>query len=168
VEDKMTGSNEIEATNQDQELVSTPPSRRIGGFLIFVVVVMILNLIRNSLYFLASLSFVLRRAQWEYFTNPESAHYHPFWKTNLILDAASNAVIVGLSFMTIFAFFRKKRTFPFLAIITTITIFLLALIGHYFDGLIPAVTITADYAKEGSNMIFRALSLGICMVLPKV
>ncbi len=157
----MTLSSETETTNSEQKLIAPLPHRKIGGFLIFIVVVMILNLIRNSLYFLASLAVVTRKAQWEKFTNPESSNYHSYWKSVLILDVVSNAIIVILITITIIAFFRKRRTFPIIAIFTTIVIFLLAFIGHYFEGFIPAIAHTATYAKDGDNMMIRVLALGI-------
>ena len=93
------------------------------------------------------------------FTNPDSATYHPYWKTILIIDLIANGMIAMLTILTVIVFFGKKRIFPIIAIILNIIIFLLILIGHFYMGLIPAITSTTTYANEGANIPLRVFAL---------
>jgi len=136
-----------------------PP--KIRGALILVAALMIYNLIQYLGSFFGALASFIRSPLWERYTNPASPRYHPQWKLVIICDAISSTLILFWSVIALVLFFRKKRVFPVLMAASLPIIFLLALGSHYLGGLIPAVAESAIYAKQGTTLIIRFISLNI-------
>ncbi|HEX8130235.1 MAG TPA: DUF2569 domain-containing protein [Pyrinomonadaceae bacterium] len=152
---------ETAALDPPREGVRGARDTGIGGLLIFIAIGLFLSLIQNSTYFLASMSPVVRGDVWETLTNPASTAYHPNWKLVLVYEFAASLLFLLLNLVALVLFFQKKRSFPKFIVAAIPAIFILALVGHYLSGSIPAVAESAMYAAQGRTLIFRFVALHI-------
>jgi hypothetical protein len=53
---------------------------------------------------------------WTVLTTPGTEAYHPLWAPIIIGETVANLLLIGLSLVNLYLFFRKRRTFPRMAI----------------------------------------------------
>ncbi len=153
--------------SSNDAISSAPPTLsdsltpRIGGILILIAIGLFLSLIQNLGHFTGSIAPLLRRAVWRRLTTPGSPAYHPYWKSVLLFEAVTSAVILLANAIAIVLFFRKERAFPKLIVIAIPIIFILIVIGHYISGLIPVISESEAYAREGRLLILRFVALHV-------
>jgi hypothetical protein len=124
---------------QSQETTGEKRPERIGGWLIFVAIGLVISLLQNVTYFLGSIALITRKSIWERLTDPKSVAYHPAWKGLLIFDAVTSSLILFATIALLWFFFRKRRIFPKLAAVLIPLIFFTGLAGYFLSGVIPAV-----------------------------
>lgn len=158
-------SDKPENDQSDRDVAGSIPAsskpQRIGGVLIFVAIGLVLSAIQSTTSFMSSLTLFLQAEIWQGLTVPGSTAYHPYWKSVLLFELASNAVILGLNGVALVLFFRKHRAFPKLIVLSIPFIFILILVGYYLSGLIPAVAESPEHEKGKAALIVRFIALHI-------
>jgi Protein of unknown function (DUF2569) len=145
----------------NQDAVSDGKPQRIGGLLILIMIGLFLSLIQNSRNFLGSVVPIFRTPLWDSLTNPESTDYHHYWTAVLIYDAATSSLILIMNIVMLWLFFRKKRVFPKLIVVSIPLMFVIFLAGYFLSGVIPAVAESKEYAKQGQDLIVRFVGVHI-------
>ncbi|HUQ30864.1 MAG TPA: DUF2569 domain-containing protein [Pyrinomonadaceae bacterium] len=152
---------EVPGQSQHQIVTSAGNPLPIGGVLVLVAIGLVISLIQNVLSYVASLRAVLDSSIWETVTDPNSPAYHPYWKPALLYEAVTGPILIFLNAAALWFFFRKKRVFPKLVVISIPLFFALMLIGYYLSGFIPAIAESSNYAKQGHQLIVRFIAMHI-------
>jgi hypothetical protein len=143
------------------KLPKGPASPEIRGALILVAVVLILGLLQNLSSFLAAIAPIIGSRLWERYTNPGSPRFHPQWKLAIVYDAISSTLIFLWNIAILVLFFRMNKRFPVLIAASLPILFLLIFGSYYLGGLIPAVAESAAYARQGTALIIKFITLNI-------
>jgi hypothetical protein len=146
---------------QRQVVTSAAKPLPIGGVLILVAISLVVGLVQNVLSYAASLRAVLDSSIWEAVTDPDSPAYHPYWKPVLLYEVVTGPVLIFLNAAAAWFFFRKKRIFPKLVVISIPLFFAIMLIGYYLSGFIPAFAESPDHARHGQQLIVRFIGMHI-------
>ena len=136
-----------------------PP--KIGGWLIVVAIGLVLSLFQNLSYMSTEIAPILRPGVWTRLTDTRSPVYDPYWKPVIIFDSASACFYVLANVIAILLFFGKRRLFPKLTVALIPTIFVLALVGYYLAGLIPAVANNPAHSLQEQALIVRFIALHV-------
>ena len=142
------------ATNKNRPL-------GIGGLLIVIAFGLCLSALQNLAYFLGSLAPFIRRSLWDTLTDPQSVRYHPHWKGFLIYQAVVSFSFVAANILTLVLFFQRRRVFPRVIVFLIPVLFLLGVVAHFWSGLIPAVSASAEYGKEGHELVVKFIALHV-------
>ena len=134
---------------------------KIRGALILVAFCLFIGLFQSLAYFLSTIAPFIRNQLWERYTNPSSPQFHPQWKLVIICDAVIATSIFFWNIAMLVFFLRRKKSFPVLVSASLPIIFLLFVASHYLGGIIPKVAESAEYAKVGTALIFKFISLNI-------
>lgn len=134
---------------------------KIGGLLIVIAVALCLSALQNLAFFLGSVAPILRRSLWDPLTDPQSLRYHPQWKAFLIYQAVVSFCFAAANILTLVLFFQRRRLFPRVIVFLIPVLFLLGLVTHFWSGLIPAVSASTEYGKEGHAFIVKFIGLHV-------
>ena len=126
-----------------------------------VAIGLVVSLFQNVSNLLAEAPAIVRPGIWSRLTDASSPAYHPYWKPVLIFDIVAACFYVVANVIALVLFFGKRRLFPKLTVVLIPTIFLLAFVGYYLEGFIPAFANNAAYATEGHALIVKFIALHV-------
>lgn len=141
------------------ENVRTAPLK-IGGFLIFVAIGLVISFIQN-LAGLGSSLIPFRGEVWERLTTPGFSAYHLYWKPAIFFGIISASVTLALTAISLLLFFRKHRFFPTFVVVAIPVIFVLMVAGYYLEGLVPAIAASPAYTKEWHTLIIKLVAMHV-------
>jgi len=156
----QTQDSTIEPQEMNGDEKASPEPLKIRGFLIFVAIGLFMSLIGN-LQNLGWSILPFRGEVWEKLTTPGFDSYHPNWKQALLFGVTSASVIFVFNIIMLVLFFRKHRFFPTFIVVAIPVIFVLLLVGHYLDGLVPAIAASQEYSKGTHQLIVRFIALHV-------
>ena len=106
---------------------------------------------------------IFSEGHWETLTAPTSSAYHPYWAPLLIFETVGNVLLVVLTLVAAYFFFRKLRYAP--RIMIAWLAFILAFIATDFfvADLVPAVAAQND--TESARELVRA-AIGAAIWIP--
>jgi Protein of unknown function (DUF2569) len=126
----------------------------IGGWLILPLLGLILGPLRLIYMIYEDMWPIFSSDYWEDLTSPESASYHPLWRSVLIFEVAGNLAIFLLVLAALFTFLKKSRKAPRLVIMWLFLGLVFAAADFYFKGYIPGAR--EQYDLMPSLEIWRA------------
>jgi hypothetical protein len=108
-----------------------------------------------------SLAPIIRRSLWDPLTDPQSVRYHPHWKAFLIYQAVVSACSLAANIVVLVLLFKRRRVFPRVIVFLIPILFLLSFVAHFWSGLIPAVSASTEYGKEGHALVLKFIALHV-------
>ena len=127
----------------DFPAAADPKLTGIGGWLILVAVGLCASPLKITIEFIQTLP-SFSPSNWEVLTNSAYSSYHVLWKPTLLFELFSNIFLTVFSFLLLFLFFKKRRSFPDLFIVFMVLGLIIQFGDHVLASQIPAVKSEID------------------------
>lgn len=123
-----------------------PSFDKFGGWLIPVAFGLLALPIRLGLFLMEDLLPAFSKDAWPLLTTPGSPAYHPLNKPLLLFELAGNGLLLAGALALGVLFFRKRREFPFSAVV-----FLILGVAFYSGDYVLSLQLPAVAAQSGTE-----------------
>jgi Protein of unknown function (DUF2569) len=132
----------------------------IGGWLIWVAIILVRAPIAITVTLFRSVFPLLRHDTWIALTTRNSEAYHPLWAPVIVSELVFNVLFLALILAALVLFFRRRRSFPKFMIF----LFLMNLVWEVSLGLVSRQIPTMDDDSSNRSFVYAIGAALACAI----